>query len=205
MYIPEAFEITDSHTISAFLQEHPFGVLTVNGDAGVPVATHLPFLLRFDGETILLEGHLAKANEQVAYLREGQLATMIVSGAHGYVSSSVYGHVNVPTYNYQAVHLTGTISVLNEGELLEHLKTVVGNFEQYREMPIDFDQWPLKMIAHMMEEITGFRLTVSRTEAAFKLSQNRNETDWNRIVEDLKKGNPDQVKLAEEMIKNKQP
>jgi transcriptional regulator len=201
MYIPADFEITDPDTILAFLREHPFGMLVINGEHGVPVISHLPFLLRFDGEQLIVEGHLARANEQEAYLAGGTMASMVVSGAHGYVSSGVYGHVNVPTYNYQAVHLTGTVSVMNEQELLEHLKQVVAEFEKERPQPLDFDRWPLKMIAHYMDEITGFRLTVEKTEAAFKLSQNRNATDFANIVADLQNGNPDQVRLAEEMIK----
>jgi transcriptional regulator len=99
------------------------------------------------------------------------------------------------------VHLTGTISVMSEQQLLEHLKQVVADFEKDRLQPIDFDQWPLKMIAHLMDEITGFRLAIEKTEAAFKLSQNRNAADFANIIADLEKGNPDQVRLAEEMKK----
>jgi transcriptional regulator len=199
MYIPESFAVTDFQTIRSFLTGHPFGVLTMNGKEGIPTATHLPFLPLFDGETIVLEGHIANLNEQQAFIRDGQSAKMIVSGAHGYVSSSVYGHVNVPTYNYEAIHLTGTLSVMTEQQLLEHLRQVVARFENGRSLPIDFDQWPLKMIAHFIEEITGFRLTVTKTEAAFKLSQNRNETDFQNIINDLQNGNPDQIRLAERM------
>lgn len=199
MYIPEAFEITDFPTILAFLQQHPFGILTVNGLDGLPVASHLPFLVRNERETLILEGHLARANDLESYLHRELAATMIVNGAHGYVSSSVYEHVNVPTYNYQAVHLSGTIAVLKPAELLEHLKAVVGNFEANRDQPIDFDQWLPEMIESYMQEITGFRLTIFKIEAAFKLSQNRNDDDFDRIVADLQQGNPDQLRLAEEM------
>lgn len=203
MYIPKAFEITDFPTILAFLQHHPFGVLLMNGHDGLPVASHLPFLVRNDNETIIIEGHLARENEQQAYIQNGKQAKIIVSGVHGYVSSSVYGHVNVPTYNYQAVHLSGTIDVLAPDELLEHLKSVVRNFEANRDQPIDFDKWPQDMITRFMEEIIGFRLTVFKTEAAFKLSQNRDDADFERIIEDLAKGLPDQLRLAAEMRKTR--
>jgi transcriptional regulator len=199
MYIPEHFAIMDPATIRTFLQEHPFGILTVNGDDGVPAVVHLPFLPRFEGDAIFLEGHLAKTNEMAQYLTGSKWARMIVNGAHGYVSSSVYGHVNVPTYNYQAVYLTGTVRVLTNEELLRHLKAVVNSFEQNRERPIDFGNWPVEMIEQNMRGITGFRLTVTKTEAAFKLSQNRNDADFARIVADLQQGNADQIRLAEEM------
>ena len=200
MYIPAEFQVTDRAMISRFLEEHPFGTLVTSGADGFPVAAHLPFLLKETGEGYCLEVHLANVNELTAVLRGGSKATMIVVGAHGYVSSSVYTHVNVPTYNYQAVHLSGTISVMTSEELLQHLKEVVANFEENRDRPIDFDQWPERMIRGYMTEITGLRLTVEKTEAAFKLSQNRNATDFSRITDDLKAGSLQQRLLAEAML-----
>ena len=43
------------------------------------------------------------------------------------------------------------------------------------------------MMVRYNKEILGFRMNVSKIEAAFKLSQNRSHEDQNEIVEDLKK------------------
>ena len=201
MYIPSEFELTDQAIIFEFLQQHSFGALVVHGNNELPVVAHLPFSVRQVGEKFILEAHLAKVNEQVPFLENGKSAKMIVTGAHGYVSSSVYGHVNVPTYNYQAVHLSGTIEVLTKVELLDQLKSLVANYELNRNQPIDFDLWPAQMIAQYMEAIVGFRLTVFKTEAAFKLSQNRNNDDYQQIINDLSQGNANQQVLALEMQK----
>lgn len=201
MYIPSEFELTDQAIIFEFLQQHSFGALVVQGNNELPVIAHLPFSVRMEGEKFILEAHLAKVNEQVPFLENGKSAKMIVTGAHGYVSSSVYGHVNVPTYNYQAVHLSGTIEVLTKVELLDQLKSLVANYELNRNQPIDFDLWPAQMITQYMEAIVGFRLTVFKTEAAFKLSQNRNNDDYQRIINDLSQGNANQQVLALEMQK----
>ena len=203
MYIPADFRVDDPAVIRAFLKEYPFGMLTTNGMAGWPVSAHLPFLFTGTSDQWIIECHLALVNELSDALVNGSKATMVVTGAHGYVSSSVYTHVNVPTYNYQAVHLSGEIEVMTEAELLEHLKAVVSDFEKNRTDQLNFDNWPADMIRHYLKEIKGIRLVVSKTEAAFKLSQNRNDVDFKRIVDDLR---PDNPSLAEVMHQNrKQP
>lgn len=202
MYIPEAFRVTDDVTIRTFLNEHPFGILSVNGYDGMPLMAHLPFLVvDMPGGKWGIEGHMAVENPLVAFVRPGQQAVMTVSGAHGYVSSSLYGHVNVPTYNYQAVQLRGTFTQLSPMELLGHLEKVVHAFEKNRRQPLDFTHFPQEMLNAYLKEIVGFRLEVFDAEAAFKLSQNRNDKDFRSIVNDLEQGLPEEVRLAGEMLK----
>jgi transcriptional regulator len=196
MYVPEAFQVTDPSVIRSFLEQHSFGMLMINGHNGFPIVTHLPFLIRFDDDCISVEGHLAKANPMAEYLSNGRTAKIVINGAHGYVSSSVYGHVNVPTYNYQAAHLLGTIDLLSSEELRVHLAETVRQYEANRKNPIQIEELPVEMVNSYMNEISGFRLTVFRTEVAFKLSQNRNEDDFQRIISDLKHGNAGQQQLA---------
>jgi transcriptional regulator len=43
------------------------------------------------------------------------------------------------------------------------------------------------MIEAYKKEILGFRITSTRIEAAYKLSQNRNKEDHKRILADLEK------------------
>lgn len=199
MYIPGAFRIEDTAIIRTFLEEHPFGTLLVNGADGFPVAAHLPFLWSFEKDEIFVEGHLSKRNPLAGYLNSGRTVKVIVEGEHGYVSSSVYGHMNVPTYNYQAAHLYGISEILSEEKLTAHLEKVVAAFEKNREIPLQFAEFPPEMIRDYQQEIMGFRLTVFKTEVAFKLSQNRNEADFERILNDLTNGSAEQQRLAKEM------
>ena len=201
MYIPKEFQIHDRIVLQDFLKNHPFGILqTVAPDFSIH-STHIPFLcVENDGDLFGLEGHIALANEQAIDLFSGSTAQLIVQGAHGYVSSSVYTHINVPTYNYQAVHVFGVIHRMTDMELRTHLKLVVDTFEENRKLPLSFEKWPTEMIDDYSKQIVGFRLNVNRIEGAFKCSQNRNETDFNRIVEDLKQGDLSDQSLAESMI-----
>ena len=196
MYVPEAFQVTDQTIIRGFIEQHSFGMLVLNGPDGFPIITHLPFLIRFEKEQILVEGHLARANPMAEYISNGRSATIVINGAHGYVSSSVYGHVNVSTYNYQTAHLSGLIDPLSPEELKVHLSETVHQHESNRLHPIRMSELPHDMLNAYVAEILGFRLTVFKTEVAFKLSQNRTEEDFQRIIADLKKGNTDQQQLA---------
>lgn len=205
MYIPTEFELKDQKLILEFLQQHPFGTLAVNGEDGFPVLVHVPFTCDFGAEKNLLEFHVASENEIVTAIRDAGQGTMIIQGAHGYISSSVYTHTNVPTYNYQAVHVSGKLEVLNDSELQEHLTQLVDAFESGRENKLHMSMWSADLIDAYKKEITGFRIRIQRTEAAFKLSQNRNEVDFNRIVDDLSSRTYEEKQLAEAMKHTKCP
>ena len=69
MYIPKHFAEHDQAEILRFIAANAFGTL-VTVDAGVPFASHIPFLLE-QGDTLTLSGHLAKANPQWQHLAVG--------------------------------------------------------------------------------------------------------------------------------------
>ncbi|WP_300661530.1 FMN-binding negative transcriptional regulator [Fluviicola sp.] len=205
MYIPTEFEFTDQKLILEFLKQHPFGTLAVNGTDGFPVLVHIPFTCNFGPENNYLEFHVASENGIVAAIQTMNQGIMIVQGAHGYISSSVYTHTNVPTYNYQAVHVSGKLEVLDASGLKNHLAQLVDAFEAKREKKLHISQWPENLIESYMKEIVGYRIVLNKVEAAFKLSQNRNEVDFNRILDDLSTGNPEEKHLAEVMKQTKCP
>lgn len=199
MYIPSAFLIEDFSILRTFLEEHPFGTLVMNGVDGFPVAAHLPFLWSFGQEQVVAEGHVSKHNPLATQLSSGRTVKIIIGGEHGYVSSSVYEHPNVPTYNYQAAHIFGVAEVLSEEQLTVHLEQVVATFEKNRNEPLQLETLPPEILTQYRQEIMGFRIRAFKTELAFKLSQNRNQTDFDTILKDLQQGTPGQQRLANEM------
>jgi transcriptional regulator len=197
MYAPEPFNVSDQEEILNFIKAHPFALLVQNGD-NEPIATHLPFLITKEGNDIILEAHIALANPQSQLIRNGKTALIIFQGPHAYVSSSVYHHQNVPTWNYQSIHTYGTIKPLTDDELNIHLKKVVDHFESDRKNPVDTSSLPNEMLNSYRKEILGFRITVYKLEAAYKLSQNRNSLDHQAIVNDLSK-DPKNERIVREM------
>ena len=99
MYLRPAFVETDLEKIAALVTAHSFGVLVTTGADGVS-ASHIPFTVARDGEALLLEGHLGRANPQCAELAGGQ-GLAIFGGPHAYVSPSWYAtQPAVPTWDY---------------------------------------------------------------------------------------------------------
>jgi transcriptional regulator len=205
MYIPKDFELKDRELVLAFLEQHPFGSLAVNGSDGIPAIVHIPFTCEFANSVKYLEFHVAKENTIGSAISETNQGKMIVLGAHGYISSSVYTHVNVPTYNYESVHVSGKIEQLTKVELKSHLMKLVDSFETNRENKVHITQWPTDLIDSYMQEIVGYRIEIQQLEAAFKLSQNRNEVDFNRIIADLNTRTSNDQQLAEAMKQTKCP
>lgn len=200
MYRPDPFNENNPEKLIAFCREQAFGTVISNGDSGVPVITHVPFVVKEDVNQLMIEFHIALANPQAQLLLNNGKAGISVMGTHGYISSSVYHHMNVPTYNYQSVYLSGKTVRLNQDEFLIHLKELVQGFEEGREKPLPFTHFPEKMIQGYLREIVGIRLIVDHMEGAYKLSQNRNQKDFDSIIEDLNQ--QEQADLAATMKTN---
>ena len=115
MYIPEHYKNENEAEIKDFLRKNSFGIL-VNQTDGKLWATHIPLELEEDanGKSIL-SGHLSKENLQWQSFASDYRILAIFSGPHSYISSGWYEKENVPTWNYIAVHVYGTIKII-EGE-----------------------------------------------------------------------------------------
>lgn len=197
MYIPQEFLISNPQVIADFLEQHSFGQLTAVLPTGDLAASHVPFVLENDKDTLYFHTHLANENP-LSQLRDASEVMLVFTGEHGYISSSWYGHPNVPTWNYQAVHVYGTLHKQTPDELYAQLKTLTRLHESTVDGHIDPEALPQRMIQGYLQHITGFRIKSRRTEAAFKLSQNRNAKDFAAIIEQLRERHPT---LAEEMVK----
>jgi transcriptional regulator len=187
VYIPSEFKITNLELIESFIQDNPLGIIISVGTNQAIHITHLPFLCKKEGALFVFESHIATNNEQCQFLHDKQEVTLVFQGVNGYVSSSVYTHHNVPTWNYQAVHVKGILEFFTEKELEIHLANSVSHFEKNREKPLRYRDFDREMIASYMQEIKAFKITSTSIEAAFKLSQNRNNIDFQRIIDDLAK------------------
>jgi transcriptional regulator len=187
MYVPADFLQNDLVEIEQFLQGNSFGTIVSTNELQLPIASHLPFLIERKGEDFILEGHIAKANQQSDLLKKGKNVLLIFQGPNAYVSSAVYDHPNVPTWNYQSVHIHGTVEPMTEKELHSHLGKMVSLHEGKREAPLNYDALPSEMLKSYSQEIIGLKIVSFNIEAAYKLSQNRNDTDYQHIIDDLSK------------------
>lgn len=187
MYVPFVNRIDDDTEIRRFVASvRSAEFVTVDPD-GFPVATLLPVM--WDGDTVV--GHMAHANPQWKTLAPGSPALLICAGPQAYISPSWYaakaehGRV-VPTWNYSAVHLSGTVRVHKEREWLRDVVTrLTGEHEAARSEPWHVSDAPSTYIDGQLGGIVGLEITVTRAEGKAKLSQNRSDADRRGVVRGL--------------------
>ncbi|WP_411843030.1 FMN-binding negative transcriptional regulator [Salinicoccus sp. HZC-1] len=203
MFIPKHFEVTDMNEVRNFIRSNSFGII-VTTNQGVPTATHLPLeLTEIDGESYIT-GHFAKANPQWKTLtgQEGKVL-IIYQGPHAYISSTWYEDENVSTWNYQAVHIYGTPSILDEDALKEDLKRLMHKYEGHKENGAVWENTSADT-KKQINGIVGFKIKVEEVQAAYKLSQNRNEKDYKNVIDKLyEEKDPNAHKVADAMKKLK--
>ncbi len=129
----------------------------------------------------------------------------MLQGPHAYISSSWYEEENVPTWNYQAVHVYGTASILNEEELKQDLIILLQKYEKHRKNPVLWDNLYPQLLEKQLKGIVGFKIKVQEIQAANKLSQNRNEEDYhnigNKLYEEKNLNSQQMAQLMERKLK----
>lgn len=184
MYIPKHFEMQDQKDIYDFIEKHSFGII-VSTSQNMPTATHLPLLL--DKKHGRLTGHFAKPNKQWHEL-EGQEVLIIFPGPHTYISSSWYEtNQSVPTWNYVAVHVYGTVKIIQDPqELLASLKKLTEKYEG-SDSSYHIDQTNEAYVHGLMKGIVGFQIEITKLEGKAKLSQNHSRERQERVIQELEK------------------
>ena len=183
MYVPKLYREEDRAEILAFLKRNDFPAL-ITFDGQGPVAAHLPVEVVERGGGLVIYGHMARANPQWNTFG-AQEALLIFQGPHTYISARWYNHVNVPTWNYMIVHVYGTLREVQGDELYALLSRLVERHEpdsSYR-----LETLPHDFVEKEMKGVAGFAVDVTRVEAAWKLSQNRNDEDHARVIGELEK------------------
>jgi transcriptional regulator len=179
MYTPPPFK-SDRAASLAFAQARGFAsVCAWDGDK--PVASALPFCLSFaDDGTPIAAFHVARGNV-LARLADGKTRWLLaVNGADAYVSPDWYVSPDqVPTWLYQAVHLTGTVNLMPEGELGAHLDALSAKFESWLAPK---PPWTVAKVSAGRQEmlkkaIVGLVMTVEAIEGSFKLNQHKSDAD----------------------------
>jgi transcriptional regulator len=188
VYVPKHFEVTDTAWCHALMRAQSFALMITADDTGAPFATHLPILVdERRGPLGTLRGHVARANPHWRHLAAGRPTLVVFSGAHAYVSPSWYAtHPAVPTWNYVAVHASGTGALVEDAEQVRALLAdLVHVYESPGPEAWSFEALPADYVAGMQRGIGAFEILIARLECKAKLSQNRDAVDRGRTREAL--------------------
>lgn len=201
MYIPSYYKEDDFEKLLAFITHHSFATL-INNTENLPIATHLPFVISNNGSTLKLSTHMSRANEQWKYFQADKEVLVIFQGPHSYISPSNYEkQVNVPTWNYIAVHAYGVPEIIdNKESVLREMEKLIDTYE--KEYKKQWESLPKQYIDEMLKGIVAFEINVTKLQGKFKLSQNKTETEKKNIINSLSLSKDATTKeLAEEMKK----
>lgn len=199
MYIPKYFKVSEFEEIREFVHQNSFGTL-VTTKKGKPIATHLPLQLIKEEEGYCITGHMAYGNPQWRTFETDEDVLVMFQGPHAYISSSWYEQENVSTWNYQAVHIYGTAQILTEEELKQDLTRLMEKYESHRANPVLWDTLSRELLERELKGIIGFKIPLREVQAAYKMSQNRNKTDYQNIISRLQEEkDPNSQKIADKM------
>ena len=201
MYIPKHYKENDIQEIKSIMLEHQF-VTIITNDGDKPIATHVPINIHEKNGEIYVTGHLAKNNDQWRLLNKASNVLIIFQGPHAYISSTWYEKEDVPTWNYQSVHVYGDSRLLSESELIEDLTYLLNKYEGHRENGATWDNMS-ENTRKQINGIIGFEIEVKEIQAAYKLSQTRTEQDKNNIISKLKESG-DHLDIAIAKIMNRE-
>lgn len=198
MYIPSTNAMPDRQEILDFMRRFSFATI-ISTREGTPTATHLPFVVEDREGTLVLVSHFARANEHWKHI-ENQMELVIFSEPHAYISTRKYDKVlNVPTWNYIAIHAYGTVELMDDyGKTIGVLEKTIKNYEHYYQN--QWDDFPEDYKVRMAKGIVAFELTITDLQAKKKLSQNRSESEKQRIIEMLAHSQDTNEKLIGEYM-----
>ena len=200
MYTPKYNQITNTPEAVDFMQKYSFATI-ITVVEGMPTATHLPFIVEQRGDQIVLVSHFAKANHQSADVFSCT-PLVIFTEPHAYISPAHYEkELNVPTWNYLAVHAYGKATLIDEkAQVTQLLEKMIGFYEagymqQWNNLPDDYK-------TKMMNGIVAFEIAVDDLQGKSKLSQNRTQQERENIISSFSKSaDKNELEIAEYMAK----
>jgi transcriptional regulator len=187
MYVPPFNRMPDAEIAELVRTVGSAELITVGPD-GFPQATRLPVI--WSGERLVF--HMAIANPHWRAIAEGVPALAVVTGPEAYISPSWYaakaehGRV-VPTWNYDAIHFAGHVTVRREPEWLRAAVTELTDLHEARRgEPWAVADAPETYVEQMLKAIVGIEFAIASIDAKAKRSQNRSDADRAGVVAGLR-------------------
>ena len=203
MSLPPYFQESRVEELHRIITEYPLGAFIVNGPNGLD-ANHLPFEINPNvGERGHLFAHVARANPVWQETKDGDEALVIFRAANAYISPNWYpskheSHRQVPTWNYQAVHVHGKVKIHDDERFVRGVVARLTRVNEARTRsgkPWKMTDSSKEYIDHMLTAIVGIEIEITSMIGKWKLSQNKEERDRVNAAEELRKRG-DQVTSA---------
>ena len=180
-------EYNKTHMVEV-IKQYPLATVISVSNSEVLI-THLPLVLTGDK----LIGHIDIFNPQTKLLKDNNLVTILFQGPECYISPSVYGTTQLPTWNYIRVHLKGKVSAIKSKEALKNSLMEMTAFLEGNEPRYILDSNNPRMERNL-DYIRMFEIDIIEWEGKFKLSQDKKPSDRRAAREELIKTNSKSIR-----------
>ncbi len=183
MHPNSSFRWDDRDALRNFAREIGFGTLFAATPDGPRVA-HVPFVF-LDEDRIAF--HVARGNGITKHLDTAE-ALFVVNGPDAYVSPDWYGvDDQVPTWNYLAVELQGSVRQLDRDELTAQVDALSAEQEARLSPKPEWKRAKMSdgLFDKMLGAITGFEMNITAWRSTAKLGQNKPAETRARVADAL--------------------
>lgn len=183
MYLPAHFAVTSPAALTRIVEGHPLGLVVRHDDEGF-AADHIPF--EYDagaGDLGCLRGHVARANPLWQRSPTGSAVLVVFQGAQAYISPGWYpskqeAHRQVPTWNYEVVHVHGRLVIHDDERFLRGLLArLTRRHEAGEKKPWRMGEAAPGFIDDLLGQIVGIEIIIESIVGKAKLSQNKPDRD----------------------------
>lgn len=182
MYPPPHHQSRDIEKMISVIDQFPLAMLVTAKD-GKPFITHIPIV--YNKTSKKLVAHLDRNNPQLETLTENAEVTVVFKGPDTYISPSIYTTPQLPTWNYIIVHITGNIKLINDTETAKQTMVAMTEFLEGKDQKFVLKQDDSRM-ERFVNYIQAFEIEITNWEGKFKLSQDKNEADFENAKQELK-------------------
>lgn len=203
MYNLPYFKEKDKAAVLEFIYRHPFAFMAGCDKENKPVATQIPVFIEERNGKLFLSGHMMRNTDHHKAFAEKPAVLCVFSGPHAYVSATWYSNPRqASTWNYMSVHVKGEMHFLGEKELVEILQKTSLHFENdNQQSSTAYDNLPEDYRSRLLHAIVAFEVEVQEIDHVFKLSQNRDEESYHKIIDKLEAQEGEAAQVAAEMKK----
>ncbi|WP_182406316.1 FMN-binding negative transcriptional regulator [Psychrobacter sp. GP33] len=205
MHIPKQFKQENDTELLELMREYPFATLITHSTSGME-ANHLPISLSWQEDKLYLHAHIAKVNCLWQSVAKSSEVLVVFNGPNCYISPNHYPTKQqtgkaVPTWNYVAVHVKGSISFINDAAwIYQALENLTDEHEFGLDNPWAISDAPAPYIDKMLPAIVGIEIAVTSITGQWKLSQNQPLVNQVGVIDGLSASTKQNDKTVADMV-----
>ncbi len=187
-YPPQHHQDNNRDHLIEVIQTYPLATVISVSD-NIPLVTHLPLV--YDNEKLI--GHIDIYNPQTPLLKNNYDVTVLFYGPQCYISPSIYGTTQLPTWNYIRVHLKGKVKAIESKTALKQSLITMTEFLEAPDHKYVLEPDNPRLDRNL-NYIEMFEIDITHWEGKFKLSQDKKPSDTEFARQELIRSNQESIK-----------